>query len=1235
MNRALSVSRFFSFALSTFLAFTLVLAVAVVPATAQVSKGSISGTVEDPSGAAVVGADVKVTNTETSQTASTKSDASGSFRINLLQVGTYKLEIKKEGFRSSSLSGIVVSVSADASLGAVKLQLGSTSETVEVSGAAPIVESTQAQVSSTFSGAELNNLPGVGENQGLDNLAVLLPGVAGSRDLGFSNTNGGGGFSVNGIRGRNNDQEIDGQNNNDNSVGGPALFVANSEFVDQYQIITSNFGPEYGRNSGSVVNVTTKHGSNNWHGSVKDTEANSALNSLSNIQRAPTSTIGLGLTKVPRFNDNFWTAAIGGPVVASKLFVFGGYDTEIVSSTNPFQTPLLTPTPTGLTEMAGCYTNPNSVQSISALTNFGPYGISGGGPHPFGPVQTIPLLSPDVANGTDPTTGSPACLVDMAGVERILPNGFHQYDWTSRVDWNASPSDTVFFRYLWQRQRFFNQDSFITGYAALGYPNNVPAQSQQLATDWSHQISNHMINDLRLTFGRLNVLFGTNQIGNTVPGDGQVGNAVANVIFRGSLDAGFGPATNSPQGRIVNTYQVQDNWTDVVGKHTFKGGVNFTYQRSPNVFLPNLNGQYRFGPFGADSQADWTAYALNTPSRIRVALGNPSLDFREKDTFAYFGDDFRVAHNLTLNLGVTYTYYGQPANLFHDSSVKQQTGSNPFWDPSLPLSVTTFPQIPSPKNSWGPGIGFAYSPDWAGHGKTVFRGGYRLAYDPPYYNIYVNISSAAPNVILQTLLGSSAASSPLPADPHGPNVRSALAPSLQQGIYDPRQFNTTGLSPNFGPDRVHQWSFGVQRELGAHSAVEAKYVGNHGLNLFQSVNANPDLTDYTPNTIPAGITPCANSFVPTVPAPGAVNLLTGAPLDDTGHVSCTLPANYRVRNNGGYSYYNGLQTEFRSNNLFNQLTLKGNYTFSKTLDNVSEIFSTFAGGGSNAFAQNALDNGRGEYGISGLDFRHTFTMSAYEALPFFKAQHGAIGHVLGGWGIAGTYIWQSGQPYTPQQFAYAFATGGSGVDPTFNAAFVGTDETARPFWGNPGAPATSVGTFLADACNWFFTFDLTGNPIPGSVCDPAVGPPDELIDFANANNNGGLSPVATTKNNVRYILNGGEAQTLFGTPWGNVRRNSVTDAITNTTNIEISKATKLGERVDVRFWMSMVNALNHPNYGYNLGSPDASTTFGGIDPFIDLDAGLAGHSGSGIGFGDPKVFDGGHRTIRFGLRIGF
>src|SRR5260370_815413 len=129
----------------------------------------------------------------------------------------------------------------------------------------------------SISGTTLTAFAGIQENQGLDNLALFVPGVSSVRDNSFSNTNGGAGFSSNGLRGRNNDQEIDGQNNNDNSVAGPALFVSDVEFVQQFVLITNQFGPEYGRNSGSVVNIITKSGTNNWHGSGYGTENNSVF----------------------------------------------------------------------------------------------------------------------------------------------------------------------------------------------------------------------------------------------------------------------------------------------------------------------------------------------------------------------------------------------------------------------------------------------------------------------------------------------------------------------------------------------------------------------------------------------------------------------------------------------------------------------------------------------------------------------------------------------------------------------------------------------------------------------------------------------------------------------------------------------------------------------------------------------------------------------------------------------
>jgi len=223
------------------------------------------------------------------------------------------------------------------------------------------------------------------------------------------------------------------------------------------------------------------------------------------------------------------------------------------------------------------------------------------------------------------------------------------------------------------------------------------------------------------------------------------------------------------------------------------------------------------------------------------------------------------------------------------------------------------------------------------------RGVYRLAYDPAFYNIYLNISSAAPNVLLNTLTGASATGNPLPADPLGPAVREELQPFLLTGIFDPRRFNETNITPDFGPQRVHSWSLGVQRDLGGTAVFEVRYVGNHATRLFQTVNGNPyiaGLAALYPSLVPAGLTPCSAADAQVTAAIGRANCDAGVE---------------RTRTNTGYSDYNGLQTELRSTQLWRQLALKTNYTFSKTTDNVSEIFGTGAAGGTTAFAQSARE----------------------------------------------------------------------------------------------------------------------------------------------------------------------------------------------------------------------------------------------------------------------------------------
>jgi len=1147
----------------------MVFLIAAPASWAQVDTGSISGTVVDQSGSRVPGATVTITNRGSGATTDGATSDSGFFRFVQLPIGAYELAVTKTGFQKLDLGGIGVNANAEYSTGELRIQLGSQTTTVEVTAPPPLVEATQAQVTSDITGEQLQTYAGIAENEGLDNLALTVPGVNMTRsDETFTNTNGTG-FSVNGIRGRSNDQQIDGQNNNDNSVAGPGMFLSNPDFVQEYQITTSNFGAEYGRNSGSVVNINTKSGTNTWHGTGGGSETNSVLTTLSNLEKSED-----GLKKPPRFNEEFTGGTLGGALKKDKIFVFGGFDDQIDSSSGVFSTGALLPDANGTAELASCFPGSTSIQALQA---YGPYSIKGGNPVESGPISTGYYDGAPVNNTTDPTTGAAACGYELGGIQRLLPNGFHEWDYIGRGDIQISSKDSVFVRFLQQRQDFFNAEPD----GAAGYPVSVPSLSRSVLGQWSHTFTNTLANEFRASWSKSDVQFAGNTLGNTVPLQSGLANALSSITFSDPSLEGYGPANNFPQGRIVKTYQIQDNFDVTKGRHQLKMGVNFTIQNSPNVFLPNYNGTYLY--------SDWGAYAANTPTSVSITQGNPNFAFKEYDTFWYVGDDWKIKDNLTLNLGVTYSFYGQPANLFNQLTTTQQKSSAPFWDPSLPLSATTVPKTSSVKDLFGPSVGFAWSPKGKlfGGDKTVIRGGYRLTYDPAFYNTFLLVAISAPTALAQTLQSPSTG---LPAVPTGGAVRAEYGGDLTLGVFDPRNFNRTTIYPNFGPDRVHEWSLGVQRQLGAHAAFEARYVGNHGWDLFQSINANPYIlglaTSY-PNLVPAGLTPCLTPAATVPNAFGTVNCNEGV-TDETA--------------NTGFSNYNAVQTELRTTNLFNQLTLKMGYTYSKTMDNVSEIFSTFGGGNSIAYSQNPTNYKGQEYGLSGLDIPNAWTITFVEDLPFKRSQQGVLGHILGGWAVSGNYLLGSGEPFTPSQIEINALTGGVANDVSFDLANIGTLETSRPFVGSASAPQQQVGIFAGDACA--FT---------GIGCtDPATN----LISLNAINAAGTDVPVA--KNQVRWIANGGEADAVFGTPFGNAGRNTAREYWTNQANFTLFKNFKVRERVNIQWHMTMTNPFNHPD-------------FFGTSPFIE-NAGVTAYQ---EGFANPQLQNGGIRTIYFGLKILF
>src|SRR5262249_27308018 len=310
----------------------------------------------------------------------------------------------------------------------------------------------------------------------------------------------------------------------------------------------------------------------------------------------------------------------------------------------------------------------------------------------------------------------------------------------------------------------------------------------------------------------------------------------------------------------------------------------YDQQRSPSTFLPDVNGRYTFNDTTVGGVTTFTAFdnfIRNNPAQFNLADGPVKFNFKEKDAAGYFQDDWHIRENLTVNLGVRWEWTQQAFNLLHDLTVAQQTGPNPFWNTSLPLNLTTVSELPQDLNNFAPRVGFAYTPHvfskLFGENKTVIRGGYGIAYDEAYYNIFLNVATSAPVVNAGQLSLTNGQTVPgLPTSGFaGKDVRAVGLSSIPRGV-DPGLRTWTTVAPNFRNPYIQQWTLGIQREISNRIGAEIRYVGNTGVGLYRSINGNPALKPLInagfASIIPSGLTPCNTA---------------GAPGFAQGYVDCT------------------------------------------------------------------------------------------------------------------------------------------------------------------------------------------------------------------------------------------------------------------------------------------------------------------------------------------------------------
>lgn len=1136
--------------------------------------GSISGTILDPQGAVVGGASVRATQVDTNRIFTTTSSNGGVVQLLSLPPGTYNVTVEAKGFATYSAQNVAVVVGKDTSMGVMNVKLGNATETVTVEGTAPIVESTTDQLSQTFDNKEVASVP-LGNTY--DSFVLFTPGVVTAGSGGFSNNNGAE-LSINGQRSRSNNYQLDGQNNNDNTIGGPSIFFGNQDDIAELQIVT-NFDAEYGRNLGGVVNYVTKGGTNSFHGTGFEFWQGDHFDSLQNQEKSPlfgfcpqgvSPSTGCSPVVVPQFVQNQFGGTIGGPIKRDKVWFFGSTNYERLRSAGApsSSSGVVTPTLTGIQQLQAAYPND---PAVTLLRQWAPANLPIGNPT-FSGLTTYPVA----ANSYGPATN-----IQVGTLTRFLSQPLNDYEGKGRVDFQFTSQDRFFARYFFQQLTTTNVPLGPAG-GAQGQIYSVPGRSQQIGLDYTHTFTPAILNQVRFSYSRSTSAFDGGGFPTCLLSN--LGVCPPQIQILDGTELGVGQNQVFPQGRIINIYEVQDNASAVFGRHVMKWGGQYDKQRSPN-----------YGLFGVNSVFNYTSLSdliANTPTANLVVYGQPVLRFKENDVALYFQDDWRVRENLTLNLGLRWEFYQQAANLLHDESIAQQEGPNHLWPQSLPLSLTSVPSVPNHYRNYGPVVGFAWTPRMLprlfGTDKTVIRGGFRIAYDFAYYNLATNVQQTAPfsNAATVTTSPTSTTAVGLPNIPSltGASIQAALFPLAQSEATNPGFASELQFGRNFRNPYSEQWNLGIQRQINNRMAAEVRYVGNHDLAQFQELNGNPALgpliSNGFSNVIPAGLTPCT-----TAGQPGA----------SAGYANCNF-SRVTLYANTGYSIYHGLQGQLRLQN-FHGFTGTASYTFSKTIDNTSEAFSTNAGT-FYALSQSPFDVSKAERAVSNYDFPQVFSLLWVYDVPFHGKQNGLVGHLLGGWQINGTYRYNSGQPWTVEQSA------GQGLcDPT-NFTAVNFLDTCRPFPGNSAAPFDSVG-----------------------MCTSASAPGCGLVSV----NSGGTSPISLSQ--ARFIVNNVAAEQFFGTPYSPLGRNTERGQPISTVNMAVFKNNKITERVTLQLQAQAFNLFNHQWLGIPIQLVDAAAvSVNGVNQFGSNKFNFNG----GDTFAGNIITDGiGRRRLQLGAKLIF
>jgi len=1025
-----------------FLAFCLALGLVcgmvvwTTPAYADNLYASIRGTVVDPSGAFVPDAKLTATNIATGLSYSATSSKDGLFAFLQLPIGDYSVKVEKSGFKTFTEGHIHLDLDQIFNLRAT-MELGVVSDTVTVEANSAQVETTSMQLGATVTGSQIDQLPLNGRNW--TQLMQLQPGVQGASDRFGTNTSGGG-YSTNGAETQQNSFLINGNDTNDAAVNTP-LVIVSPDAIGEFDLVSSTLNPEYGRNSGAIVNAIIKNGTNQFHGDVFEFYRDTFLDAI------PWFSLNRAL-----YHQNQYGGTVGGPIVKDHAFFFFSYqgrrsatpqpsayadtfggleygqDQPIVFSqaqrtgdfsagggtfsTNPIPFPMYGDNASSCPVSGGVMCPANGTNTYANLFSTGSI-----------PTQDLNALSVKLLNQYIPMANGPGNAFFFNPLEIAKRD---QY--LGRFDEKLSSKDSFWFYGLYDKH-ITNDDLGFGGSSLPGFADGNPSKTYEYTTAWTHTFSATTLNEARFAYLRFNYddvvpastqsasAYGFSGINSTqAPAFAQLP-----VMFvAGMFTLGF--SAFGPQPRVQNTYQAVDNLSKVWGHHTFKFGFNMDRLEINNPYYNSLNGVYQYFGSGSFSTGNPGAdFLLGLPDEYQQGSG-AIIRARGREYYSYGQDQWQVKPNLTLTLGVGWEIQTPFKNLYANGEILDafHPGQQSTIFPTAPVGIV----FPGDKgvgeygdasvhyDDFAPRLGFAWSP--GGSTKWSVRAGIGLYFNRTDSEATLQTLTNVPFSTIST--GAGAIGSPGFANPYNtvnpatvgafpsgttnnpfPFAAPAAGTSPNFAEFEPIGINDVFYSPHLTAPRSTNFNLNVQYQLSKSTVATIAYVGTIGRHLEGAYNMNPaGQASGNPAAVAEGVT---SDF----------NLPALAP--NTYQYNPNVYGGIGVYATAWNSNYNSLQAQI-NRHFSNGLQFQAAYTWSRYFDYTSSLENdAFNNPGFNAlnFARN--------YGPSANDAPQRLVVNYVYTLPFYKYGH-RWKRLTDDWNLSGIGTFQHGFPVEVFQTAF-------------------------------------------------------------------------------------------------------------------------------------------------------------------------------------------------------------------------